>query len=547
MKEIIYSNDARMKLRSGVNKIAKAVKVTLGPSGRNVLISNSQETRPFSTKDGVTVAGQIWSDDPIEQVAIESLQDIANNTDESVGDGTTTATVIAEAIIEAGLNTPKHINLLDMKRGIDQAVKFIVELLKKNATDIQEDDKMLKQVALISSNYDEEIADIVFRAFKTAGKQGVVNIKRSRDFVTHLTTIEGMTLPTGYRSKYYVNDHANDTCVMEQPYVFMTNQKIGKFAETNFGHLVQQVSEFDGSLLIICPDMDQAVSDMLIRNVTNGALKACVVRAPGFGNEQTELLRDLGVVLGKEPFLENEGIQFEDIAKDDIFKYIPQSEGANVGEQITSIKGAYGLDEKQDKIVHEMMEARAEALRVELSNTTTAYEKSQLQRRISRITDGIAYINIGAKSDTEFLEKQARIQDSLYAIKSAYEEGIIPGGGSALLSASLLEFGSKSSDEAAEYGTSILSQAIRQPFLQIIENVGVELTNKELNVCEKNFVSGFDAKTGKVSNDMIKSGIIDPVKVTRIALESATSIAGMLLTTECVVVNKSNPQNHPQQ
>ncbi len=547
MKKIVYSKDARKQLLTGVNIIAKAVKVTLGPSGRNVLIRNKEESRPFSTKDGVTVAGQIGSEDPIEMIAIESVQDIANTADYNAGDGTTTATVIAEAILTEGLNFPDHLNLLDIKRGIDQAVNIVINELKERAISVEGNLEMLHKVALVSSNYDLEAADIVAKAFKVSGKQGIVNIKRSVDGETYMTSIEGMTLPTGYRSKYYITDHVNDVCQLIEPYVFMTNKNISKM-EPNFDFMISECAKNQQPLLIICPSIDELISTMLIENAQRGFLKVCVVKAPGFGNDTTELLRDLGFVLGKQPFLDKEGIQFEDLAEEDIFKYLPQSEEVMVSEQSTSIKGAFGFSEEEEAKVETDTQARADVLREQLKHTKQAYEKGVLQTRISRLTDGIAYINIGASSDSEYIEKQGRIQDALYSIKSANAEGVVPGGGAALLTISKLELGSRSDNESIAFGADLVMRAIRAPFMQIIENVGLKLSEYNVEACEKYFDAGIDAKREAFCANMIESGIMDPVKVTRVALESAASISGLLLTTECVVVDtdvflKRNPND----
>ena len=546
MKETQYSLDARKKLLAGAQIIAKAVKVTLGPSGRNVLIRNAQENRPFSTKDGVTVAGQIASKDPIEMIAIESLQDIANNTDDKAGDGTTTATVIAEAILNMGIEFPEELNALDIKRGIDETVQTIVGKLAELSRPIENNLDMLRKVALVSSNYDDEAADIVTKAFKVAGRQGIVNIKRSYDGTTHMTAIEGMALPMGYRSKYYVNNHENDTCILEEPYVFMTNKKINKMND-NLEYLLNQCAENSKALLIITPGIDPMISDMLIQNVQRAGFKCCVANSPGFGNDQEELLKDLGAVLGKSPFLENDALQFEDLPKEEILSSLPQSKEVTIGEQMSSIKGAFGLDEEEEIRVEKEMDDRANNLREKLKSVTQSYEKSVLQTRISRLSDGIAYINIGANSDSEYIEKQGRVQDALYSVKSANEEGIIPGGGAALLSLSKMEFGFKSKNPSKEYGSQILMKAIQQPFFQIIENVGIKVSPDVIDIITDNFNHGINAKTEKYSEDLIEEGVIDPVKVTRVALEAAASIAGMILTTECVIVDTDVYKKEPQQ
>lgn len=543
MKKIMYGQDARMEILQGVQIIAKAVKVTLGPSGRNVLISNKAEKRPFSTKDGVTVAGQIEDVNPIIQAAIESVQDVANSADASAGDGTTTATILAESILEQGVKFPDELNLLTIKKGIDAAVKLVVDVLKENAIDCQDDEEVLHQAALIASNYDKESADIVLKAFKVAGKQGVVNIKRSRTYETYMTTIKGMTLPIGYKSNYYITDYENDICEFDNPYVYLTNKKIDRLT-TNFDALLNQVNEKEGALLIICQDMETNISDMLIQNKMNAGFKVCVCKAPEFGTQQIEILKDLGAVLGKEPFLENEGIDFDSIPAEELLNHIPQSEAIAVGANQTSIKGAYGTDEELE-VIEQKKKARATKLRTTLEGYVNEFERSQMQIRISRLTDGIAYINIGAVSDTEFIEKQARIQDSLYAVKSANEEGVIPGGGAALYSISKMELEHKNKNESFQYGIDIVINAIQAPFNQIMKNVGTVLSEGDLNKIKNNFHTGYDAKNGVMVKSMIKAGIVDPVKVTRVALENAASISGMLLTTECVIVDEK--ENNPPQ
>jgi chaperonin GroEL len=544
MIKTLYGDDARRKLLSGVSLIARAVKVTLGPSGRNALIRNEFERRPFSTKDGVTVAGQIGSEDPFEMVAIESMQDIANNADMKAGDGTSTATILGEAILARGVEFPTHLNLLDIKRGIDEAVLIVVEQLHKRAVIIKDDDAKLKQVALIASNYDEECADIVFDAFQVAKNQGIARIARSRTYDTYLETIEGMVLPMGYRSRAFVNDYETDTAVLKEPYVFMTNTRVSDVSD-NMDFLLSHIAEHDLSLMIICKEIDPHILAMLAEEAARKRINVCVCRAPGFGNEQEELLRDLGVILGKQPFIENEGLEFDKLAHEDIMGHIPQCLEITVGEQTTAFKEAF-VDEAVASDIEKAIEGRANKLREEVINAKTPYEISLLQARISRLTDGIAAIFIGARSDTEYTEKQARIQDALYAIKAAYQEGVIPGGGAALLSLSKLDFDSKSGNESIAYGAEIVFKAIREPFFQILENVGINLNEEVIEECEREFNTGFDAKNRGVQLNMIDAGIMDPVKVTRVALENAASIAGMMLTTECLVVNTKSYNPHEE-
>lgn len=547
--KIKYSDEARQELLSGVKKIARAVKVTLGPSGKNVLIRNSDSREPFATKDGVTVAGHIGSKNPFEQIAIEAMQQAANNSDNNAGDGTTTATILAEAIFTLGTELiSEHTNILDVKRGIDLAVIEIVKELKSLAVDYKTEENLM-HVAMISSNNDESISKVVVDAFKVAGKQGVVNIKRSKTYETYLTTIEGMNLETGYRSRYYVNDHANDIVDFDKPYVLITNERISKISD-NLNQLLSYVSHHQIPLLIICPEMDESVSSVLIENKSKDILKVCVCKAPGFGDEQLTELHDVAVMLGKEPFLEEKGLSFDAVKLDidpktgvavslePLLSLMPRSEQVVVTKNRLSIKGPYGLTEEEYQIIEKSKTGRADALREELNNDITSYEKSKLQTRISRLTDGIAYINIGAISEIEHIEKQHRIQDALYGVKSASEEGIVPGGGTVLFYiANKLQDLIVSEEESVQLGCDIVLKAITVPFFQILANVGIDPEKKELNYIESNFNVGIDARTKKMKDDMIKAGIIDPVKVTRVALQNAASVAGMLLTTDCVVID----------
>jgi chaperonin GroEL len=539
-KTIEYSDNARSKLLSGVKKIAKAVKGTLGPSGKNVLIRNASDTKPFVTKDGVTVAAQIWSKDFIEQSAIELIQDAANNSDNKAGDGTTTATVLAEAIFELGsIATISDTNVIDLKKGIDKAVRFVVEELKKHAIDCHKDYDKLKDVALISSNNDEQIADVVLDAYKVAGDQGVVNIKRSHTTDTYLTTIKGMNISTGYKSVYFVNDFENQTVEFENPYIYMTNEKISKVSD-NFDALLQAIGKDQHSLLILCKDMDPQILGMLVENVTKGVLKVCVCKAPGFGEQQNEELDDIGTMLGYPPFMENSGRTLESLEIDDeitILDLLPQSEGVMVTKNRLSIKGPCDISPKQKEEIEKRKLKKSDVLREQVKKQTTTYEKAVLQSRISRLSDGIAYINIGAVTDIEYDEKQHRIQDALYAVKSASEEGILPGGGTALLYISQENLIAQNRFE--QIGINVLMKAIEKPFFQILENVGIELKALQIKRYKTHFNQGINARDGVHVGDMIAEGIIDPLKVVRVALENAASISGMLLTSDCVIIDES--------
>ena len=552
-KTIEYGSAARNKLKSGAESIAKAVRITLGPSGKNVLIRQKGDQAPFATKDGVTVAAQVYSEDEIEQQAIEAIQEVANNTDSGAGDGTTTAIIIAEAIFRLGDKaSDESTNYIELKRGIDVGVHEIVKRLNDISKPCTALNK-LKHVAMVSSNNDKEISDIVIDAYKVAGKQGVVNIKRSRTNETYLTTIEGMNLPTGYLSIYFITDLGNAIVELNKPYIYMTNEKITSVTD-NLNKLLAIISREELELLIICKDMDPSVLGMLASNRQEGILKVAVCKAPGFGEEQNDYLRDLGVMIGKPVFLESEGIDFnenitiglekgknekgEDIMiprADDILKFLPRSEAILITKDRLSIKGPYGLEEKVYKDIQKAKTNRADKLRDSITNEINQYEKSIIQTRISRLTDGIAYINIGAVTDIEYNEKQARIQDALYAVKSASEEGIISGGGTALLYVSKKNITVQ--DESIQLGIDVVFGAVKEPFVQILNNVGIKITQEQFTEIENNYDKGIDARTGKQIKSMIKHGIIDPVKVTRVALENAASVAGMLLTTDCVIID----------
>lgn len=545
-KTIVYGDEARQRLLDGVQAIAKAVKITLGPSGKNALIRQAFDTKPFATKDGVTVAGQMFIDDYVGRMAIESLQDVANNADSKAGDGTTTATVLAEAMFEEGIKRIKNCNPIEFQRGISMAVGAVVKELKKRAISVntEKDIKRLRQVALIASNNDENIADIVIDAFKVAGNQGVVNIKRSKTRETYLTTIDGMNLPVGYRSVYYINDHKHQIVDFDKPFIYMTNEKITSISD-NLDMLLQYVSKEQIPLLIICKDIDEAISENFIYNKSKNTLKICVCKAPGFGQEQVELLKDLGVVLGKEPFLENE-LDFNSIPADELMGYLPRVDNVIVTDQSLSIKEPIVNDEEFQEI-EEAKKARADKLREQLKTDITAYEKGILQTRISRLTDGIAYINIGAISDIEFNEKQHRIQDALYSVKSAYEEGIVPGGGCALnFIGNNMNFDHTKMSESEYEGACLLLEILHFPFMQILQNTGITLSEEAYKAISHNWNYGIDARTQKQSNDMIKDGIIDAVKVTRVALENSASVVSMLLTTELVVIDNSAYEQQSQ-
>lgn len=539
-KTIKYSDDARKEMYEGIKAIAKAVKSTLGPSGKNVLIRNESDKKPFVTKDGVTVAGQFTSDNYLEQIAIELIQDVANNSDAVAGDGTTTATILAEAIFYHGLNAIENnsdINLILFNKYIQEAVGLSIKQLQEISMPC-EDVESLKNIALISSNGDEEVSQMVIDAYKISGDQGVVNIRRSETYESYLTTVKGFNLPTGYRSPYYVNDHKNNLVDYENAIVYSTNKKISKISD-NLEFLLSYCSEQQIPLLIICKDMDVTVSTVLISNVSKGYISCCVCKAPAFGQEQINELEDLGTVLGNMPFLENGAFDFDDLNPEEIISYLPRVKNLLVTENNVAFSEPL-CDEEQQKIIEDKKAIKANELRKELKDKKTSFEKSQLQMRISRLSEGIAYIHIGAKNDLEYTEKQHRIQDCLYAVKSSKEEGILPGGGNALLYVSQLLFETKIDENINQKAAyEVLSKSLQVPFFQILNNAGIEFNlpnEKALSAFKNTYNHGVDARNGNLVN-LIDAGIIDPLKVVRSALENASSVIGLLLTTECVIID----------
>lgn len=561
-KIIKYDSHAREKLLSGVKAISKAVKITLGPSGRNVIIRQKGDSAPFATKDGVTVANNFSLEDLVEQQAVEAIHQITNSTDENAGDGTTTATILAEAIFKNGfdiLEKEKDINFIDLKRGIDKATADVILELKSLSVDCSSHDK-LKEVALISSNNDETIADIVVNAYSVAGQQGVVNIKRSRTYDTYMTTVDGVNLPTGYASIYFNTDIGNEIVELENAYMYVTNQKISSVTD-NLNYLLKSCSHRQEALLIICKDIDPSVLSMLVESKAGGQLKVCVCKAPGFGEEQNEMLRDLSVMYKGHVFLENEGIDFNEISvpvnlndypldDTEYLNMFPRVSNVIVTKNNLGIKGPvkydekkfpYGSTEAELLTIENAKEQRANKLRDLIKEKTNSYERGILQSRISRLMDGIAYINIGAVTDIDFIEKQHRIQDALYAVKSASEEGIVSGGGTALyyISAIIKTLNANWSDSFKK-GYCIVLDAIQVPFHQILKNVGVEYLNSDnLKTMEEIYGSGYNARELTFHKDLMSEGIIDPVKVTRIALENAASVSGMLLTSDCVIIDEN--------
>lgn len=535
MKLINFDKESRQHLSEGVKLLSKAVKTTLGPSGRTVLIKSSFEGDAFSTKDGVTVAANVESSNPFEMIAIDAMREVAKNADNLAGDGTTTATILAEAIFLEALQYADSSNLIMIKKGIEEAARIIVDEIKNNKTDCTGNSEILREVAMISSNYDEVISDVVLRAFEVSGDQGVVNIQRSRTSETFLKQIDGMVLPGGFMSTTYINNKEAAACEFVEPFVLITNRKIDGSNDDYLGRIIEILGEHHLPLVIICNEIQDDIFEHINLGVQKKAIQVCICKGPEFGNEQAETMKDLSVVLGIDGFMEDEGVNTNDLVietLDDVIKYIPRADSMFITQKSITLKKEPNDEEHKTTIKN-----RADRLREEVKTLNTSYEKARIQTRISRLTNGVAYINIGAMSDIEFTEKQHRIQDSLYAVKYANEEGIIPGGGSLLFKLSFMPFSSKSLNPDVHLGAEILLKALREPLLQIARNVGHEFTDKEINMIHDIKDFGYNAVSNQVEN-MMDAKIYDPVKVVRSSIENAVSIAAMLLTTECVIVNE---------
>ncbi len=521
-KDIKFDVEARDAIKRGVDALANAVKVTLGPKGRNVIIGKSFGP-PQVTKDGVTVAKEIELQDPLENMGAQMVKEVASKTNDLAGDGTTTATVLAQAIVKEGLkNVAAGANPMDLKRGIDKAVAAIVANLEKQTTKVGNSSEMIKQVASISSNNDELIGELIAKAFGKVGKEGVITVEESKGTETYVDVVEGMQFDRGYLSPYFVTDTEKMQTELENPMVLLYDKKISSMKDLL--PILEPVAQQGKSLLIIAEDVDGEALATLVVNKLRGSLKIAAVKAPGFGDRRKAMLEDIAVLTGGTVIAEERGFTLENAT----IEMLGSAETITIDKDNTTIVN--GAGNKND------IKGRVNQIKSQIESTTSDYDKEKLQERLAKLAGGVAVLYVGAASEIEMKEKKDRVDDALHATRAAVEEGIVAGGGVALVRAIevLKKLTTDTLDEAT--GIQIVARAIESPLRTIVENAGGEgsvVINKVLEG-KKNF--GYDAKS-ETYVDMLKAGIIDPKKVTRIALENAASVAGMILTTECALVD----------
>ena len=522
-KEIIYNTDARERLREGADALANAVKVTLGPKGRNVVI-DKKFGAPRITKDGVSVAKEIELDDAFQNAGAQLVKSVASKTGDDAGDGTTTATVLTQAILSEGMkNVAAGANPLDVKRGIDKAVAKVVESIKEQSEQVGESYEKIEQVATISANNDAEIGKLIADGMRAVSVNGVITIEDAKGRDTKLKTVEGMQFDRGYLSAYFVTDAEKMQCVMENPYILIYDKKISNIKD--FLPILEPAVQSGRPLLVIAEDVDSEALTTRVVNRLRTQLKICAVKAPGFGDRRKAMLEDIAVLTGGVVISEEKGMKLDEATLD----MLGTAEKVTVSKENTTI-----VDGKGDK---EQIQNRIAQIKAEIANSTSSYDKEKLQERLAKLSGGVCMLEVGAASETEQKEKKDRCDDALCATRAAVEEGIVTGGGVAYIRAqkSLEGFTGDNADENT--GIAIVRRAIEEPLRQICYNAGLEgavIVNK-VREGEGNF--GYNAKT-ETFEDLRKAGVVDPAKVTRVALENAASVAGMFLTTECVICDK---------
>ncbi|MEX0810976.1 MAG: chaperonin GroEL [Chitinophagales bacterium] len=522
-KLIKYDAEARDGLKRGVDALANAVKVTLGPKGRNVVI-DKKFGAPTITKDGVTVAKEIELEDPIENMGAQLVKEVASKTSDLAGDGTTTATVLAQAIITRGLKSvAAGAHLIDLKRGMDKAVASIVADLDKQKKTIGDDIKQIEQVATISANNDSEIGKFIAKAMQKVGREGVITVEEAKGTETYVDTVEGMQFDRGYLSPYFVTDTEKMEAELENPYILIHDKKISNLKDLL--PVLEAVNQSGRPLLIISEDLEGEALTALVVNKIRGSLKVAAVKAPGFGDRRKEMLRDLAILTGGEVVTEELGHKLEEVTVD----MLGTAEKVVINKDNTTVVNGAGDDKA--------IKARVEEIKASIENTTSDYDKEKLQERLAKLAGGVAVIYVGAASEVEMKEKKDRVDDALHATRAAIEEGIVAGGGTAFIRSLLVLDKVKTVNADEKTGVDIIRRAIEEPLRQIASNAGVEGSIVVQKVKEGKGDYGFNARTETYEN-LFETGVIDPKKVTRIALENASSIAGMVLTTETVIVDK---------
>lgn len=519
-KNIVYDWEARDGLKKGVDALANAVKVTLGPKGRNVII-DKKFGAPQITKDGVTVAKEIELSDAIENMGAQMVKEVASKTNDQAGDGTTTATVLAQAIFNTGLkNVTAGANPMDLKRGIDIAVAAVIKNLKGQSQTIGSDHEKIEQVATISANNDSTVGKVIAEAMDKVKKEGVITIEEAKGTETHVKIVEGMQFDRGYISPYFITDAEKMESVYENPFILIYDKKISNMKE--FLPVLEKVVQTGRPLLIICEDVESEALATLVVNRLRAGLKIVAVKAPGFGDRRKEMLEDIAILTGGYVISEEKGFKLEDTQ----LEMLGNAEKIVVDKENTTIVSGKGLKES--------LEGRIAQIKSQIEKTTSDYDREKLQERLAKLAGGVAVIYVGAASEVEMKEKKDRFDDALHATRAAVEEGIIPGGGVAYLTAIESLNGLTFENEDQKIGIEIVRRALEEPLRQIVTNAGKEGSVVVNAVKEGKGKIGYNARTD-VYEDLIKAGVIDPTKVARIALENAASIAGMLLTTECVL------------
>jgi len=531
-KQLEFNTEARARLKRGVDQLAEAVKITLGPKGRNVVI-DKKFGNPTVTKDGVTVAKEIELEDPVENMGAQMVKEVATKTSDLAGDGTTTATVLAQAIFREGLKSvTAGSNPMSLKRGIDRAVEAVVEDLKKISVPTSGNKKDIAQVGAISANNDQEIGKLIADAMEKVGKDGVITVEEAKGLETTLETVEGMQFDRGYLSPYFITDPEKMEAVLEDAYVLIHDKKISSMKDLL--PILEKVAQSGKPLLLIAEDVEGEALATLVVNKLRGTLKVCAVKAPGFGDRRKEMLVDISVLTGAPQVISEEmGLKLENATLNDL----GQAKRIVIDKDNTTIVGGKGKSEA--------IQGRIKEIKAAIEKSTSDYDKEKLQERLAKLAGGVAVINVGAATETEMKEKKARVEDALHATRAAVEEGIVPGGGVALLWCQKGLDKVKGTDDDEKIGVDIVRRSLEEPMRMIAQNAGAEasiVVGKVKESKDKNF--GYNAQTDTFE-DLVAAGVIDPTKVTRTALQNAASIAALLLTTECVVVEKKEKEKAP--
>ena len=529
-KEIKFNIKAREELKNGVDALADAVKVTLGPKGRNVIIEKKFGA-PHITKDGVTVAREIELECPFQNMGAQLVKEVASKTGDQAGDGTTTATVLAQAIVNVGLkNVAAGANPMDLKRGIDKAVAKVVEGIKAQSQEVGDDFNKIENVARISANNDEEIGKLIAEAMRKVKKEGVITVEEAKGTDTTVEVVEGMQFDRGYISPYFVTNTEKMECEMESPFILLYDKKISNLKDML--PVLEATAQSGRGLLIIAEDVDNEALATLVVNRLRGSLKICAVKAPGFGDRRKEMLEDIAILTGGTVISEVKGMRLDQATIQDL----GTAEKITVNKDNTIIVNGAGSKEE--------IAARIGQIKAQIETTTSNYDKEKLQERLAKLAGGVAVLYIGAPSEVEMKEKKDRVDDALSATRAAVEEGIVPGGGTAYIRCLPLLEDLKGYNDDENTGIQIIRRAIEEPLRQIVENAGVEGAVIVQKVKDGKADFGYNARKGEFEN-FFESGVIDPAKVTRVALENAASIAGMFLTTECVIADKKEDSPMP--